>query len=336
MKTAVFSTQGWVRDSFDQANQGSGSSDSSHELTYLEPRLGPETVPLAADHQAVCAFVNDELSAEVLDGLAELGVRLIAMRCAGVNNVDVQHAGELGIGVARVPAYSPHAVAEHALGMILSLNRRFHRAYSRVRDGNFALGGLLGFDMHGKTIGVIGTGKIGRTFAQLLSGFGMAILAYDKYPDEQWAAEHSVRYVQPAELYRESDIISLHCPLTPETHHLINDSAIVEMKPGIMIINTSRGPLIDTDAVIDGLKSGKIGNLGLDVYEEESSLFYADLSDQVIQDDTFMRLLTFPNVLITAHQAFFTREAISNIATTTLANISEFENSGRSRNQVEG
>jgi D-lactate dehydrogenase len=336
MKTAVFSTQGWVRDSFDHANQGSGSSDSSHELTYFEPRLGPETVPLAADHQAVCAFVNDELSAEVLDGLAELGVRLIAMRCAGVNNVDVKHAGELGIGVARVPAYSPYAVAEHALGMILSLNRRFHRAYSRVRDGNFALGGLLGFDMHGKTIGVIGTGKIGGTFARLLAGFGMTVLGYDKYPNEQWAAEHSVRYVELVELYRESDIISLHCPLTPETHHLINDSAIAEMKPGIMIINTSRGPLIDTDAVIDGLKSGKIGNLGLDVYEEESSLFYADLSDQVIQDDTFMRLLTFPNVLITAHQAFFTREAISNIATTTLANISEFENSGRSRNQVEG
>lgn len=333
MRTAVFSTQPWVRSSLDAANDALPEAER-HELHYFEARLGPETTPLAADHEAVCAFVNDVISAAVLDQISEAGVRLVAMRCAGYNNVDLRRAAELGVTVVRVPAYSPHAVAEHALGLILSLNRRFHRAYSRVRDGNFALGGLLGFDLYGKTIGVIGTGKIGRTFAELLSGFGVTILAYDKFPDEEWGSENRVRYVSLEDLYRHADIVSLHCPLTHETYHLISSYAIDVMKRGVMIINTSRGPLIDTDAVIDGLKSGAIGYLGLDVYEEESELFYQDRSEEVIQDDTFVRLLTFPNVLITAHQAFFTREAVENIARTTIGNISEFAREGTSSNRV--
>lgn len=329
MKIAVFSTKQWVRDSFDRTNRG-----FNYDLTYFEARLGEETAMLARGHDAVCAFVNDEVSAPVLDVLAGEGVRLIAMRCAGFNNVDVRHAGELGIVVVRVPAYSPYAVAEHALGMILSLNRRFHRAYGRVRDGNFALDGLLGFDMHGKTVGIIGTGRIGRVFGELLSGFGCTILAYDAYPNHEWGDAHGVRYVSLQELYRGSDIISLHCPLTHETYHIINGYAIKAMKAGVMIINTSRGPLIDTEAVIAGLKSKKVGYLGLDVYEEEGDLFFEDLSDQVIQDDTFVRLQAFPNVLITAHQAFFTREAIENIADVTFNNIREFEETGTSKNVV--
>lgn len=329
MKIAVFSTKRWVRDSFEKTNKA-----YSYELTYFDARLGPETAMLARGHDAVCAFVNDEVGAEVLDTLAAENVGIVAMRCAGYNNVDVQRAGELNIPVVRVPAYSPHAVAEHALGLILSLNRRFHRAYGRVRDGNFALDGLLGFDMHGKTVGVIGTGRIGQVFAGLLSGFGCRILAYDVYPNHEWAEEHAIRYVSLQELYRESDIISLHCPLTHETYHLINDYAIRSMKHGVMIVNTSRGPLIDTEAVIAGLKSGTVGYLGLDVYEEEEELFFEDLSDQVIQDDTFVRLQAFPNVLITAHQAFFTREAIESIAEVTFANIRDVSETGQSENMV--
>ncbi len=329
MKIAVFSTKKWVRDSFDAANPEFG-----FQFTYYEPRLGRDTAKLAADHDAVCAFVNDDISAAVLDELLGYGIKLVAMRCAGFNNVDIKHAADAGIIVVRVPAYSPYAVAEHTLGLILALNRRYHRAYTRVRDGNFALDGLLGFDVHGKTVGIIGTGKIGQVFATLLSGFGTRVLAYDKFQNDQWAADAGVTYAPLDQLYRESDIISLHCPLTHETYHLINKYAIETMKPGVMLINTSRGPLIDTDAVIDGMKSHKVGYLGLDVYEEESGLFFEDLSGEVIQDDTFVRLQTFPNVLITAHQAFFTKEAVDNIAMTTLQNIRDVSKTGRSDNEV--
>jgi len=330
MKIAVFSTKKWVRNALDTANPEFG-----FQFTYFEPKLGPDTAKLAADHDAVCAFVNDDISAPVLDELAGYGIKLIAMRCAGFNNVDIKHAGELDITVVRVPAYSPHAVAEHTLGLILALNRRYHRAYTRVRDGNFALDGLLGFDVHGKTIGIIGTGRIGQVFASLLSGFGTHVLAYDKFQNDEWAESAGVTYAPLDQLYRESDIISLHCPLTHETYHLINKYAIETMKPGVMLINTSRGPLIDTDAVIDGMKSHKVGYLGLDVYEEESDLFFEDLSDEVIQDDTFVRLQTFPNVLITAHQAFFTKEAVDNIAMTTLQNIRDVSETGKSDNEVQ-
>ena len=327
-KICFFSSKGWVRDSFGRADAA-----RTFSCTFLEARLDEGTVSLAADHQVVCVFVNDVVDETVVDRLADLGVKLIALRCAGFNNVDVRRAHSRGIRVVRVPAYSPYAVAEHALGLILALNRRYHRAYNRIREGNFSLDGLLGFDLHGKTVGVIGTGKIGRIFGTMMQGMGCTVLAYDKFPDSGFA-DSGIRYVGLQELYAESDIISLHCPLTHETYHIINDYAIRSMKRGVMIINTSRGPLIDSPAVIEGLKSGQIGYLGLDVYEEESDLFFEDLSDQVIQDDTFVRLQTFPNVLITAHQAFFTREAIDAIAGTTLANVTEVLDQGSSPNEV--
>lgn len=329
MNVAVFSTKNWVRDAFDRINLTKGLS-----LTFLEPRLTYDTAALAQGHDAVCIFVNDQADSRVLDRLHSLGVKLIALRCAGFNNVDLKRASELGMGVVRVPAYSPYAVAEHTLGLALSLNRKFHKAYSRVRDGNFALDGLLGFDIHGKTIGIIGTGKIGQIFAQLMTGFGGRILAYDRFPNPELEKKGLLEYVDLGTLYGESDIISLHCPLNHETYHIINDYAINSMKPGVMILNTSRGPLIDSNAVINGLKSGRVGYLGLDVYEEEGDLFFEDLSNQVIQDDTFVRLQTFPNVLITGHQAFFTREAVDNIAQTTLENICEYSQKGASKNEV--
>jgi len=258
-----------------------------------------------------------------LKAIAAGGTKLIALRCAGFNNIDLAVAKELGITVVRVPAYSPYAVAEHTVGLILTLNRKFHRAYARVREGNFSLDGLLGFDLHDRTVGIIGTGRIGAITAQILHGFGCQILAYDKYPNPDCKA--IALYVDLPELFNKSDIISLHCPLTPETHHLINAEAIAQMKQNVMLINTSRGALIDTEAVITGLKSGKVGYLGLDVYEQEADLFFEDLSNTVIQDDVFERLLTFPNVVITGHQAFFTEDALRNIAETTLTNISDFE-----------
>jgi D-lactate dehydrogenase len=328
MKVAVFSTKQWVRRSFDKANV-----EGRFEFTYLEPNLDEYTASLASGHQAVCVFVNDRVTSKVIDTLRKEGIGIIALRCAGFNNVDLQHAAEREIQVVRVPAYSPYAVAEHAMGLILALNRRYHRAYNRVREQNFALDGLLGFDLHGKTVGVIGTGKIGRVFAGLARGFGCNVLAYDKYPSDE-LANTGVTYRALDELYAEADIISLHCPLTHETHHLINRDSIAKMKRGVMIINTSRGALIDSSAVIDGLKEKRIGYLGLDVYEEEGDLFFEDLSDQVIQDDTFARLQTFPNVLITAHQAFFTSEAVDNIAETTLSNLAELVDSGSSKNEV--
>lgn len=327
-RLAVFSTKQWVMDSFNELNK-----TYKYDINYFESRMYEKTIPLAKEHDAVCVFVNDVVNEKVLEGLHHEGVKLIALRCAGFNNVNLEKAQELGVGVVRVPAYSPYAVAEHALGLILALNRKLHRAYSRVRDGNFALDGLLGFDLHGKTIGVIGTGKIGQIFIGLLKGFGCKILAYDKFPNKE-LEDGGVEYVDLHDLYNSSDIVSLHCPLTYETYHIINEYAIKAMKENVMIINTSRGPLIDTAAVIEGLKSGKVGYLGLDVYEEEEALFFENLSEKVIQDDQFVRLQTFPNVLITAHQAFFTKEAVNNIAQTTFENIKEYFATGQSGNAV--
>ena len=317
MKVAVFSTKGYDERYLRRANEGHG-----HELTFFEPRLVRGTAALAAGHDAVCAFVNDQLDEHVLRTLVDGGTELIALRSAGFNHVDLEAAAELGMTVVRVPAYSPHAVAEHAVALILGLNRKLFRAYNRVREGNFALDGLMGFDLHGKTVGVIGTGKIGTIFGRIMRGLGCQILAFDPYPSHE--VRGFGRYVDLPELFGSADIVSLHCPLTPDTDHLIDEGAIAQMKDGVMVINTSRGRLVDTRAVIDGLKSRKIGHLGLDVYEEEQDLFFEDLSDRVIRDDVFSRLLTFPNVLITGHQGFFTEEAITNIAETTIRNITAF------------
>ncbi len=327
MKVAVFSAKQYDRASFDKVNAG------RHQLDYFEPHLDSATAPLAHGHDAVCVFVNDRLDSAVLDALASDGVRLVALRCAGFNNVDLAAARRLGITVARVPAYSPHAVAEHTVALILALNRKLHRAYNRVREGNFALEGLLGFDLNGRTAGIVGTGKIGAVAARILHGFGCTVLAFDPYPAESCRAL-GVRYVALDELLGASDIITLHCPLTPENHHLINADALEKMKQGAMLINTSRGGLLDTRAVIAALKSGKLGHLGLDVYEEESELFFEDLSGTILRDDIFTRLLTFPNVIITGHQGFFTREALDNIARTTMENITQFEATGSSPNAV--
>lgn len=324
MKVAVFSTKSYDRTFLEAAN-----TQFKHELVFLEPRLNCETSVLATDCQAVCAFVNDELNAQTLSKLASLGIKLIALRSAGYNNVDLAKAEELGLTVVRVPAYSPYAVAEHTIGLILALNRRIPRAYNRVREGNFSLEGLLGFDLHGKTVGIVGTGRIGTITAQILQGFGCKVLAYDKAP-----VDNQLEYVSLPQLLAKADIISLHCPLTSDTHHLIDAKTIAQMKTGAMLINTSRGALIDTKAAIIGLKSGKIGYLGIDVYEKEGDLFFEDLSSEVIQDDLFERLLTFPNVLITGHQSFFTAEAVQSIAETTLLNISDFEEGKDCSNQV--
>lgn len=333
MRVAVFSTKAYDRHFLAAANIGETKGRAGHELKFLDVRLTPETLPLAAGSNAVCVFVNDEVDRRILEGLAREGVRLVVLRCAGFNNVDLAAARDLDIRVARVPAYSPHAVAEHSIAMMLTLNRNTHRAYNRVREGNFALDGLLGFDLSGKTVGIIGTGRIGAVLARIMIGFGCTVIACDPAPDEHVAAM-GVRYVAHSELYARSDIISLHCPLTPDTHHLINRQAIEQMKPGVMLINTSRGAVVDAKALIRGLKSGRIGHVGLDVYEEEADLFFEDLSSRVIRDDVFARLLTFPNVLITGHQAFFTQEAMASIAETTIANISAFEAHGAALHEV--
>jgi D-lactate dehydrogenase len=319
MRVAVFSSKAYDRYFLEQANEEHG-----HELVFLEPRLTPQTTILAADFPAVCVFVNDQVHADVQAVLARQGTRLIATRSAGFNHIDLVAARDLGLKVARVPAYSPYAVAEHTVGLMLALNRKIHRAYNRVREGNFALDGLVGFDLRGQTVGIIGTGQIGRVLAEIMNGFGCRLLAYDLYPHEEFT-QLGGRYVDLPTLLAESDVISLHCPLTPETYHLIDATAVAQMKRGVMLINTSRGALLDTPAVIEGLKSGIIGYVGLDVYEEEEDLFFQDLSDQVLQDDVFARLLTFPNVIITGHQAFFTRNALQRIAETTLTNMSDFE-----------
>lgn len=320
MKMLVYSAKSYDRQFMEDANKA-----FNHELTFIEPRLGKDTAPLARGCPAVCIFVNDVADPDVLQTLKKGGTKLIALRCSGFNNVDLEKTEELGICVVRVPSYSPGAVAEHAVGLMLALNRNIHRSHARVREGNFSLEGLLGFDMQDKTVGIIGAGRIGSIAANILSaGFQCKALAYDVQPDDE-LERIGIKYVDLPELFSASDIISLHCPLTPETHHMINADSIDKMKPGVMLINTSRGALIDTVAVIDALKSGRIGSLGMDVYEEEADLFFEDLSNKVIQDDVFARLLTFPNVIITGHQAYFTREALTSIAETTLKNISDYE-----------
>jgi D-lactate dehydrogenase len=330
MDVAVFSTQAYDRRFLDAANTALGGR---HRLVYLEARLSPATAVLAGGAGAACLFVNDHADEAVLGAFARAGTRLLALRSAGFNNVDLAAAQRLGLTVARVPAYSPDAVAEHTVAMILSLNRGIHRAYARVREGNFALEGLLGFDMKGRTVGIVGTGRIGAAVARIMLGFGCRVLAHDPVPDPGCSAA-AVSYVTIGELLAASDIVTLHCPLTPATRHLIDAEAIGRMKRGAMLINTGRGALVDTRAVIAGLKSGAIGRLGLDVYEEEGDLFFQDLSGQVIQDDVFARLLTFPNVLVTGHQAFFTAEALAAIAETTIGNITAFEDTGRALHEV--
>lgn len=328
MKIAVFSAKPFDRRYFTEINKNFG-----HDLLFLGEPLRCETVPLVDGAQAVCPFVNDTVDRCVLEALKQAGISIVALRSAGFNNVDLKAAEELGITVVRVPAYSPYAVAEHAVAMIMTLNRKTHRAYNRVREGNFALEGLLGFDVHGKTVGIVGMGKIGEVFAHIMKdGFRCRVLAYDPHPEARDA--EGVEFVPLEEVFRQSDILSLHCPLTPKTHHLIDAAAIAAMKPGVMIINTGRGGLVDTRAVIDGLKSRKIGALGLDVYEGEGGLFFEDLSGEVIEDDVFMRLLTFPNVLITGHQAFFTMEALRNIAKTTLGNVQTLAQGQTCANEV--
>lgn len=319
MQIAVFSTKPYDRRFLTEANSG-----GQHTFRFFDTRLTRETVKLAEGCDAVCPFVNDCLDAEVLGALHPLGIRIVALRCAGFNNVDLAAAAQLGIPVVRVPAYSPHAVAEHTVGLMLSLNRRIHHAYNRVREGNFALEGLLGFDLVHRTVGIVGTGKIGETVARILSGFGCRLLAYDPYENAQCRAI-GVDYVPFHDLLSESDIVTLHMPLSTDTYHLIDTAAVERMKKGAMLINTSRGGLLDTRAMIEGLKTGKIGYLGLDVYEDEANLFFENLSGSVIQDDVFARLLTFPNVLITGHQAFFTSDALTQIAETTLQSLSAFE-----------
>ena len=319
MRTAIFSSKPYDVAFLTAANQGLG-----HELHFLEPRLVKETSALASGFPAICAFVNDQLDAEVLTRLATGGTRLIALRSAGYNNVDLPAAARLGLTVTRVPAYSPHAVAEHTVALILALNRKVHRAWARVREGNFSLDGLLGFDLVGRTAGVVGTGKIGAAVARIMFGFGCRVLAFDPFPNPECVAL-GVSYVPFNELLARSDIVTLHCPLTPETRHLMDAAALERMKPGAMLINTGRGTLVDTKAVIEALKSGRLGHLGLDVYEEEAALFFEDRSWRILQDDVFARLLTFPNVIVTGHQGFFTAEALAAIAETTLRAVTEFD-----------
>ncbi len=331
MKVAIFSTRSYDRQFLELANKEAGFP---HELEYFETNLNTKTASLAQSFPCVCIFVNDTADAAALKILAKQGTKLIALRCAGYNMIDILTASELGIKVVRVPAYSPYAVAEHAVGLILMLNRKLNKAYNRVRDDNFTLDGLLGFDLHGSTVGVIGTGKIGTIFAQIMHGFGCQLLGYDVYPNEHFTTLRSAKYVDLPELFAKSDIISLHCPLLESTHHLINQETIEQMKTGVMLINTSRGQLVDTRAVIEGIKVGKIRYVGLDVYEEEEELFFQDHSENIIQDDTFQLLQSFQNVVITAHQAFFTKNALTAISQTTIANISSFEQGNKLENEV--
>ena len=317
-KIAFFGAKPYDIASFDKVNE-----KYNYDIRYYKGHLNPNNVVLTQDTDVVCIFVNDTADAAVIDAMVDNGVKLLALRCAGFNNVDLK-AAKGKLPVVRVPAYSPYAVAEYSLALMLSLNRKIHRAYWRTRDGNFSLNGLMGFDMHGKTIGIIGTGKIAKILIRLLKGFGMRILAYDLYPDMKFAGEEGISYVSLDELYRESDIISLHCPLTDQTKYMIDKDSIDKMKEGVMIINTGRGQLINTNDLIEGLKEKKIVAAGLDVYEEEGEYFYEDKSDKIIDDDVLARLLSFNNVIVTSHQAFFTKEALHNIAETTLQNIEDF------------
>lgn len=329
MRIAVFDTHRYDREALEAANAGFG-----HELTFFEARLRVETAALASGFPAVCPFVNDHLDEPTLQALHAGGTRLIALRSAGFNNVDLHAAAALHMPVVRVPEYSPYAVAEHAFAMLLALNRRIPRAAARVREMNFSLDGLVGWDLHGKTLGLLGTGKIGHVTARIAAGFGMRLLAHDLRPDEAMAAELGLAYVDVDTLYRESDVLSLHVPLTPQTHHILDTEAFDRMKRGVVIVNTGRGALIDTRALIDALKKGAVGGACLDVYEEEEGIFFRDLSDRVLLDDVLARLMTFPNVLITSHQAFLTREALANIAETTLGNVTAFERGEPLENEV--
>ncbi|MDR2948694.1 MAG: 2-hydroxyacid dehydrogenase [Dysgonomonas sp.] len=328
-KIAVFDTKPYDRATFDKVNEKYG-----YELTYHKEHLDINNVLLASGSDAVCIFVNAVVDTAVVDKLASYGVKLIALRCAGFNNVDVRAASQKGIRVVRVPDYSPHAIAEHTLALMLCLNRKVHRAFLRTRDGNFSLVGFEGFDMYGKTIGVIGTGKIGKVAIGLFKGLGMNVLAYDLYPDTAYAEAIGMKYVTLDELYANSDIITLHCPLTKETEYIISDKSISKMKDGVMIVNTGRGKLIHTRHLIDGLLSRKVGYAGLDVYEEEGAYFYEDHSDAVMTDDVLARLLSFNNVIVTSHQAFFTQEAMGNIAHTTMDNILDFFEGRELKNEV--
>lgn len=327
-KIAFFDAKPYDRKSFNEVNR-----DFGFDITFFDARLNAQTVSLSESFDGICAFVNDDINSVVIETAAKQGINVIGLRCAGYNNVDFKAAyGK--VHVVRVPAYSPYAVAEHTVALMLSLNRKTYKAYLRTRDGNFSINGLLGFDMHGKTAGVVGTGKIGRRLITILKGLGMTVLAHDSYPDEAYAKESGIEYVPLSRIYEESDVISLHCPLTKETEHMIDAAAIARMKTGVMLINTGRGKLVATNALIDGLKSGKIGSAGLDVYEEESEYFFEDKSMELITDDILARLLTFPNVLVTSHQAFFTKEALYNIAQTTLSNFREFFDGGYLENEI--
>lgn len=327
MKIAFYDSKPYDEKSFDSRNI------DKYEFTFFKTRLNEKTAALARGYEIICAFVNDDISRKAIDILYEGGVRLIVLRSAGYNNVDLK-AVYGRIHVLRVPAYSPYAIAEHTAALILSLNRKIHRAYYRTRDNNFSIDGFLGFDLNGRTAGVIGTGRIGRILIKILHGFGMNIIAHDGWPDQDFAAKYGVRYASLDELYAESDIVSLHCPLTPETHHMINSESISKMKDDVMLINTGRGALIDTTALIDALKSGNVGAAGLDVYEEESEYFFEDFSSSMVEDDVLARLLTFNNVLVTSHQAFFTEEALRNIADTTLLNVRQWMNDEALENEI--
>ncbi|WP_372879312.1 2-hydroxyacid dehydrogenase [Spongiibacter marinus] len=328
MRVAIFGAKDYDREFLAKANQPHG-----HVLAFFDAHLSAATAGLATGFDAVCAFVNDELGDDCLAELAALGIHTVALRCAGFNNVDLDAAAAHGITVVRVPRYSPEGVAEHAVALILALNRKIYRSYNRVREGNFSLEGLLGFNLHGKTVGVIGTGNIGEAFCRIMRGFGCTVIAADPFPNEG-CIRLGVEYTELDALLTRADIISLHCPLTPDTHHLIDDRALAQMKPGVMLINTSRGALVDTVAVIAALKTMKIGYLGLDVYEEEGDMFFEDLSGKIITDDVFSRLLTFPNVLITGHQGFFSAEALASIAATTLQNLSDVEQGKACNNEI--
>ena len=328
MKVAFFSTKKYDQDFFEKIN-----SDNKHQLTFFETALNVHTASLAQDFEAVCVFVNDDLNKKNLEKLADFGIKLIALRCAGFNNVDLAAAAENNITIVRVPAYSPQAVAEHAVALMLTLNRKTHKAYNRVRENNFSLEKLTGFNIYGKTVGVIGTGIIGICFAKIMLGFGCKVLAYDIKPADE-LKDLGVNYVAIDERLQESDIISLHCPLNEQTHHLMNTDAFNKMKKGAMLINTGRGALIDTASVVEALKQEKLGYLGIDVYEQESGLFFNDLSETVNKDDDFLRLMSFPNVLITGHQGFFTKEALDQIAQVTLKNLTEFESGNELENEV--
>ncbi len=329
MKIAFFSIKPYEIPFFQEGNK-----EKKYQLTFFEEKLSKESVLLAKEHDALCLFVHDDLSAPILEALHQMGITILLLRCAGFNKVDLKKAEELSFQIANVPMYSPYAVAEHAVCLMLALNRKIHKAYNHVREGNFSLDGLLGFDIHKKTVGVIGTGHIGKCFAQILQGFGARLLGYDIAPDENWAKKVTLSYLPLDELFAQSDILSLHLPLNEKSHHIISKENIDKMKEGVMLINTGRGALIKTDDILPALKNGKIGYLGMDVYEEEENLFFQNLSSKIIQDDLLARLLTFPNVIITSHQGFFTKEAMENIASTTLENAECIKRGGKCPNLV--